>query len=277
MPVIDPVTMQPVMQPEAGYRQIDKIGLATAGTIDPLGVWAEAAWVMPEELELGQGELVLSMNEPYLQAVVGCDYTFNNGVYAEGQYLYYGNGSFITPYHEPGAEDIKAGQYLIGRLSYNFNSDNRLELDTTILDDLKYNRVKNFYTTKKARFLFQIFYQVDRSYLRYLRIVNNKSGRIEQELHRSMKNEELFALLNLEKSLVYFTTSLKSNEAVMKKIFKYKPLDFYEEDEEIIDDAIIENKQVLEMANIYSNILSGMMDAFASVISNNLNIAMKFQ
>ncbi|MEC9488637.1 MAG: magnesium transporter CorA family protein [Halanaerobium sp.] len=146
---------------------------------------------------------------------------------------------------------------------------------TKILDDFKDNRVKNHFTSKRTRFLFQIFYQVARAYLNYLRKVNKKSEEIEQRLHLSLKNEELYALLNLEKSLVYFTTSIKANEAVMEKIMKYEPLEFYEEDEEIMEDAIIENKQAMEMASIYSNILSGMMDAFASVISNNLNIVMK--
>jgi magnesium transporter len=99
---------------------------------------------------------------------------------------------------------------------------------------------------------------------------------IERELHKSMKNKELIQLLDLEKSLVYFSTSLRGNEIVLEKMLKLDAIKKYPEDEDLLEDVIIENKQAIEMANIYSNILSGMMDAFASVISNNLNIVMKF-
>ncbi len=91
-----------------------------------------------------------------------------------------------------------------------------------------------------------------------------------------MKNKELLKLLSLEKSLVYFTTSLKSNEMVMEKTMRGKIIKLYEEDEEILEDAIIENRQAIEMSQIYSNILNGTMDAYASIISNNLNGVMKF-
>ena len=91
-----------------------------------------------------------------------------------------------------------------------------------------------------------------------------------------MKNKELIQMLKLEKSLVYFSTGLKSNEVVLEKLMKYEHIKNYPEDTELLEDVIIENKQAIEMANIYSSILSGTMDAFASIISNNLNIVMKF-
>ena len=91
-----------------------------------------------------------------------------------------------------------------------------------------------------------------------------------------MKNEELIKLLSLQKSLVYFTTSLKSNEIVMEKLLRGNVIKMYDEDEDILEDAIVENKQAIEMGTIYRDILSGTMDAYASVISNNLNIVMKF-
>ena len=90
-----------------------------------------------------------------------------------------------------------------------------------------------------------------------------------------MKNKELFQLLDLEKSLVYFSTSLQSNSITIKKILSGRVLKLYEEDQELLDDVLIELNQAIEMSNIYSSILSGTMDAFASVISNNLNIVMK--
>ena len=91
-----------------------------------------------------------------------------------------------------------------------------------------------------------------------------------------MKNKELLKLLSLEKSLVYFTTSLKSNEVVMEKTMRGKIVKLYEEDEDLLEDSIIENKQAIEMSKIYSDILTGTMDAYASIISNNLNGVMKF-
>ena len=98
---------------------------------------------------------------------------------------------------------------------------------------------------------------------------------VENQLHRSTQNRELIELLKLEKSLVYFTTALRSNEVVLEKLLKTDSIKKYPEDDELLEDTIVENKQAIEMANIYSGILSGMMDAFASVISNNLNIVMK--
>ncbi|MBC7959680.1 MAG: magnesium transporter CorA family protein [Vallitaleaceae bacterium] len=148
--------------------------------------------------------------------------------------------------------------------------------DNPIINDFIDGRVKAFFTFKKTRFLFQMLYRNSTYYLQYLRDIDKKSDKIEKELHRSMKNKELIQLLGLEKSLVYFSTSLKSNEAILEKIMRVKPVKMYLDDEEILEDVIIENKQAIEMANIYSTILSGTMDAFASVISNNLNIVMKF-
>lgn len=144
-----------------------------------------------------------------------------------------------------------------------------------VLDLIKSNRVKEFFTYKHTRFTFQILFVASKSFLRYLRLIDRKSDDAERTLRQSMKNKELFLLLQLEKSLVFFTTSLKSNEMVMERLLKGRILKRYEEDQDLLEDVIIENKQAIEMANIYSSILSGMMDAFASIISNNLNVVMK--
>lgn len=148
--------------------------------------------------------------------------------------------------------------------------------ETPVLRAFMNNRVKEFFTFKRTRFVFQILYRNATSYLRYLRIIDRKSEQIEEKLHISQKNKELIELLELEKSLVYFTTSLRSNETVLEKLLRTEKVKKYPEDEELLEDVIVENKQAIEMANIYSGILSGMMDAFASVISNNLNVVMKF-
>jgi magnesium transporter len=135
--------------------------------------------------------------------------------------------------------------------------------------------MKSFYTHFKSRFLLQLLFKNATFYLYYLRHIERISNKIENELQKSMKNKELIQLLKLEKSLVYFSTSLKSNEVVLEKLMKLDAIKKYPEDTELLEDVIIENKQAIEMTNIYSSILSGMMDAFASIISNNLNIVMK--
>jgi len=145
-----------------------------------------------------------------------------------------------------------------------------------ILEIIKKNRLKEFFTFKHTRFTFQILFVASKEFLRYLRMIDKKTDDAERTLRKSMRNKELFMLLQLEKSLVFFATSLKSNEMVMERLLRGKSLKKYEEDQDLLEDVIIENKQAIEMANIYSSILSGMMDAFASVISNNLNMVMKF-
>lgn len=147
--------------------------------------------------------------------------------------------------------------------------------DTPLLRPFAEGKIRDFHTQMKSRFVLQILYRSARLYLEYLRIIDRKSEEVENKLHRSTKNHELIELLKLEKSLVYFTTALRSNESVMEKLFRNDMIKKYPEDSELLDDVIVENKQAIEMANIYSGILSGTMDAFASVISNNLNIVMK--
>lgn len=148
--------------------------------------------------------------------------------------------------------------------------------DADVLKDFATGKVRGMETYKKTRFLFQILYKSATLYLTLLREIEKKTNEIELTLHRSMKNKELIRLLNLQKSLLYFTTSLKSNEKVMQKMLRTKVLKIYEEDQDLLEDVIIENKQAVEMAETYSNISSSMMDAFASIISNNLNMVMKF-
>lgn len=148
--------------------------------------------------------------------------------------------------------------------------------DTPVLTAFMDGRVRDFYTYMKTRFILQILYKNASLYLQYLRIIDKKSEVVERELHKSQRNRELIELLELEKSLVYFTTSLRSNEVVLEKLLKSEKIKKYPEDTDLLEDVIIENKQAMEMTSIYNGILSGTMDTFASVISNNLNIVMKF-
>lgn len=139
----------------------------------------------------------------------------------------------------------------------------------------KTNRIKSASTQLRTRFFLQLMLRISQRFLLYLRQIDKLSSLTEQKLHQSMQNQELIQMLGLEKSLVYFSTSLKTNEIMMNKITRGKIIKLYEDDQDLIDDVLIEIHQAIEMCNIYSNILSGTMDAFASVISNNLNIVMK--
>ena len=145
-----------------------------------------------------------------------------------------------------------------------------------VIEDFEKRKIKNFQTYKKTRFIFQIFYLNASYYLTYLKQINKETEIAEYILKNSMKNKELLKLLSLEKGLVYFATSLKSNEMVMEKTMRGKIVKLYEDDEDILEDSIIENRQAIERAQIYTNILNGTMDAYASIISNNLNGVMKF-
>jgi magnesium transporter len=147
--------------------------------------------------------------------------------------------------------------------------------DSPVIKAFEQGKVREFNTKMKSRFILQFLYRIATMYLQYLRNVDKKSEEVEAKLHKSTQNRELIELLKLEKSLVYFTTALRSNETVLEKLLRTELIKKYPEDAELLEDVIVENKQAIEMANIYSGILSGMMDAFASVISNNLNIVMK--
>ena len=125
------------------------------------------------------------------------------------------------------------------------------------------------------RFTFQILWHSAILYLRYLRDIRQRADMVEQDLHESISNEALMRLLNIEKSLVYFTTSLKANDILISRLEHTRQLDIPDKDLDVLEDVAVEYRQALEMATIHSNILTGTLDTFASIISNNLNNVMK--
>ena len=145
-----------------------------------------------------------------------------------------------------------------------------------VIDAFEKNRIKSFCTYKKTRFLLQILYLNAACYLENLKRINKEQEATVSLLQESMKNKDLMQLLNLQNSLIYITTSLRSNEIVMEKTLRGKILKMYDEDEDILEDAIIENRQAIEMSKTYSDILTSTMEAYSSIISNNLNGVMKF-
>ncbi|SJZ38263.1 magnesium transporter [Megasphaera cerevisiae DSM 20462] len=145
--------------------------------------------------------------------------------------------------------------------------------DTEVMRAFTHNKYPLFYTFKKTRFLFQILYRSATLFLRYLMQINHRTDDIENILRHSMQNKEFFLLLELQKSLTYFTSALRSNGIVMEKLMRLRRsttphplLKMYEEDEDLLEDVIIENKQAIEMVEMYSNILMSMSDTFASII-----------
>lgn len=144
-----------------------------------------------------------------------------------------------------------------------------------ILTDFIEGNIRSFYTFKRSRFILQILYRISSYFLVCLRQIDKKSWMIQNKLHKSMNNKVLMQLLSLQNSLVYFSTSLKSNELTLEKMIKLDIMQKYEEDKELLEDVIIENKQAIEMTSMYTHILSATMDASANVISNNLNLVMK--
>lgn len=135
--------------------------------------------------------------------------------------------------------------------------------------------VKGVQTELRTQFVLHLMLRVATRFLQFLKQIDKLSSSLEKQLRKSMKNKELINLLDVEKSLVYFSTSLKSDETTLEKLMRGRYIKLYEDDQDLLEDVLIEIKQAIEMSSIYLNILSGTMDAFASVISNNLNIVMK--
>ncbi len=147
--------------------------------------------------------------------------------------------------------------------------------ESRVLRQFMKGLVPGFFTMKKTRFVYQILYNNAALYLHYLRVIDKTTEEIEKLLIENPSNRDLIQLYELEKCLVYFTTSLKSNEAVMEKLLKTNYIKHYAEDEDLLEDVIIENKQAMEMTSIYRNVLRSMMSVFSSIIDNNLNQIMK--
>ena len=136
----------------------------------------------------------------------------------------------------------------------------------------KYRMLK---TGKRYRFALYIFLETATRYLAHLREINRMTEIIEDQLQKSTRNRELMELLKYQKSLTYFATALRSNEVMMERVQRTQIFNYYEEDQELLEDVLTENQQAIQMTSINTEILSSMMDAFASIISNNLNAVMK--
>ena len=147
--------------------------------------------------------------------------------------------------------------------------------DCEILKDFGNNRIKNIKLTDFPSFIVQIMNRANLNFLRYLKEINRRSTSIQNEMRMEIENQEIMLMLGLEKSLVYFSTSLKSNALLLQKMKSTRLIKFDDEDIDFVEGVAIDNRQAIEMADTYTDILFGVMDAFSSVTSNNLNIVMK--
>lgn len=146
---------------------------------------------------------------------------------------------------------------------------------TAVLDPFKNNRVKDLVLNYRTRFVLLVLLNVAKDYLRLLRYIDKNLDLTASNLQKGIKNEDLYEIMEISKTLVYFTTSLKSDEAVIDKLIRGRRLKKYNEDEELLDDVMIEFRQAHEMSEIYTNIVNNTQEAYSSIINNNMNVVMK--
>lgn len=147
--------------------------------------------------------------------------------------------------------------------------------ENDLIQEFSSGRLRGLSTSKRNRFVLRLLLYTATKYLTYLREITKVVDLLEDKLQLSTRNKEVLELLKYQKSLTYFTTALKSNELMMERLQRSQIFKMYPEDEDLLEDVLTENQQAIEMTNIAANILSQMMDAFASIISNNLNAVMK--
>ena len=148
---------------------------------------------------------------------------------------------------------------------------------SAVLDNIASGLIRGIQTRLHTRFLLTILLRIAQRFLVHLRQIEKISSSMESQMHSETKNAALIQLMGLQKSLVYISSSLRSNEATLKRISRGNLLTLYEEDDDLMQDVLIEIHQAMEMSEIYSNVLASTMEAYASIISNNLNTVMKVQ
>ena len=234
---------------------------------------SEGCWVSlidPNEEELQRVSGALNIEPDFLRAALDEEETSRIDT-EEGQTLIIVD----TPAVENSSAAVVYSTIPLGIIVTESNIVTVCLKEVSVIRDFQEGLVKGVSTIKKTSFILHILLRVAKRYLQYLKQIDKIYNHMERQLYKSQRNKELIQLLDLEKSLVYFNTSLKANEVTLEKILRGRIVTLYEEDHDLLEDVLIEVRQAIEMAQIYSDIISGMMDAFASVISNNLNVIMK--
>ncbi|MCH5323630.1 MAG: magnesium transporter CorA family protein [Eubacterium sp.] len=250
------------------YKSVNNTIVQT-DTLEP-GCWVSA--VAPTETEISALEENLGIDRDFIRSAL--DEEESSRIESEeGQTLII----LDYPVAEKADEDeaISYNTMPMGIILTETNVVTVCLKDNIIVEDFAQGVVKGVQTQFKTRFIFYMLLRIAGKYLQYLKQIDKLSSYVEAQLRVSMKNKELLQLLSLQKSLVYFSTSLKSTETVLEKIHRGRVIKLYEEDEDLLEDVLVEVKQGIEMSSIYSHIISGTTEAFAGIISNNLNIVMK--
>ncbi|MGN0968620.1 MAG: magnesium transporter CorA family protein [Oscillospiraceae bacterium] len=243
------------------------------GRMTALDAIEEGAWInltYPNEEELRSVADALHVENDFLRAALDEEETSRIDT-EEGQTLII----IDTPAVEKSDSAVIYSTLPLGIIVTDTNIITVSLRESSVIRDFEDGLVKGVSTAKKTSFILHILLRVASRYLQYLKQIDKIYNHMERQLYKSQRNKELIQLLDLEKSLVYFNTSLKANEVTLEKILRGRIVTLYEEDHDLLEDVLIEVRQAIEMAQIYSSIISGMMDAFASVISNNLNVIMK--
>lgn len=252
------ITMRKFLSSNAGFAELD--------------VWQEDCWInieMPTEKDSRYLTEELQIPEAFLSDIQDVDerprIELEEGWTLMILRIPYRNADNDIPYITVPLGMIMKDHYFVTVCHYK----------TDMLPDfVRYMHRKNFTVEGNWDLLFRIFLSSSVWYLKYLKQINNQTRTVEQELEKSIQNEELQKLLKIEKSLVFFITSLRGNDNLLIKLKNLKSeRKFFDPD--LVEDVEIELRQAQDSARIYSDILSGTMDAFASVISNNLNVIMK--
>lgn len=181
-----------------------------------------------------------------------------------------------VPHFQGEAEDIPYITVPVGIILSNGYIVTVSKIETDVIREIASGRSRALSTSRPSRFVLRLLFVTANKYLSQLREINKIIDQTEDRLQLSLRNKEVLQLLKCQKSLLYFTTALTSNELMMRRLQKERLFHQDEEDQDLLNDVLTEIEQAIQMTNISHNILSQMMDAFASIISNNLNVVMKF-
>ena len=233
--------------------------------------------INPTREEIQQVSLVLGLDESFLNNSLDAD---------ELSRMEFEDGNLLVITNVPIMDD--EGNFDTLPLGLIFTHESIITVcarENKIISSFNEDTAKFFDTREKANFMLSILFRAAKFYLRYLNIINKQTDSIEDSLKKTTHNKALFQLMEIQKSLVYFTTSLKDNQLVLQKLLRIvntntgnlqSILKFTEDDIDMLEDVIIENKQASEMVEMHRTILESMMDCMASIINNNLNLVMKF-
>ena len=243
------------------------------GRLTELDTIVEGCWINltdPNEEELHSVSKALNVEPDFLRAALDEEETSRIDT-EEGQTLII----IDTPAVEKADSAVVYSTLPLGIIVTETNIVTVSLRESSVIRDFADGLVKGVSTHKKTSFILHILLRVAKRYLQYLKQIDKIYNYMERQLYKTQRNKELIQLMDLEKSLVYFNTSLKANEVTLEKILRGRIVTLYEEDQDLLEDVLIEVRQAIEMANIYSSIISSMMESFASLISNNLNETMK--